>query len=285
MSEANSTMPAESGKPAKPAKPYPDFPLYAHGAGVWAKKIRGMIHYFGPWDDPAGALARYEQQKDALLAGRKPRPDTSGLTVKDAVNAFLEHKDSLVDAGELASRTWGEYKETCDLLVASFGKGRLVADLGPDDFATLRKQLAKRWGPTRLGNGIQRVRSVFKYAAENDLIERPVRFGQGFARLSAKVIRLHKAKTGGRMLEAEELRRVLGKAGAPLKAMLLLGLNCGFGNHDVATLPLPWPPKPSGNGIRPSPRTPSGKPSHGETLSGTFSTRTPGASSLRLAIG
>ena len=36
----------------KPAKPYPEFPLTAHPAGYWCKKIRGKIHYFGPWDDP-----------------------------------------------------------------------------------------------------------------------------------------------------------------------------------------------------------------------------------------
>jgi hypothetical protein len=53
----------------KPAKPSPDLPLRPHVARVWAKKIRGKLHYFGPWSDPEGAQDRCNAQKDDLLAG------------------------------------------------------------------------------------------------------------------------------------------------------------------------------------------------------------------------
>src|SRR5579871_2596253 len=147
MSDPHPTKPS---RPDKPSKPYPDFPLFPHAAGVWAKKVRGKMHYFGPWADPDGALAKYLEQKDALHAGKKLRPDAGALTVKATANAYLNHKQALLDAGELSPRTFGNCKEATDLLVKHLGKHRAVADLGPDDFADLRNKMAKWWGPVRV---------------------------------------------------------------------------------------------------------------------------------------
>src|SRR5262245_23456530 len=99
MSEAHSTT------PSKPSKPYPEFPLTAHPAGYWCKKIRGKIHYFGPWSDPDGALNKYLEQKDALHAGKTPRPDPETLIVNNVASAFLKAKEEAVAAGELSLRT------------------------------------------------------------------------------------------------------------------------------------------------------------------------------------
>jgi integrase len=221
----------------KPSKPYPDFPLFPHATGRWAKKIRGKMHYFGPWSDPDGALAKYQEQKDDLHAGRKPREATEGLTVKDLANALLGAKQALVASGELSPRTWADYKIACDLLVKHFGKRRLVADLDQADFASLRNKMAKTWGPHRLGNAIGYIRCVFRYAFDAGLIDRPVRFGPDFRKPSKKSMRLHRAKQGLKLFTAEEIRRMLDAAGVQVRAMLLLGINCGFGNADCGTLP------------------------------------------------
>lgn len=238
MSKAHSRESTAASKPVKPAKPYPDFPLFPHAAGVWAKKIRGKMHYFGPWSDPDAALAKYEADKDALHAGRKPRETTEGVTVKELVNKFLAQKQTLVDVGELSPRTWTGYKEACDEIVAAFGKARLVSDLDPDDFTGLRNKLAKKWGPHRLGSTIQCIRCTFKFAFESGVISTPVRYGPGFKRPTKKTMRLNRAKEGPKLFAAEEIRRLLAAAGQPLKAMILLGSNCGFGNSDCGNLPL-----------------------------------------------
>src|SRR5262249_34672692 len=118
------------------------------------------------------------------------------------------------------------------------GKTRLVTDLDPDDFAHLRNKLAKKWGPHRLKKAIQYIRSIFKHAYDSGLIDRPIRFGPGFERPSMKTLRLHRAGQGEKLFTAEEIRKMLGAAGVQLKAMILLGINAGFGNSDVGNLPL-----------------------------------------------
>jgi integrase len=235
MSEVHSTHLPENNKPAKPS---PDFPLFAHAAGVWAKKIRGKMYYFGPWSDPDKALDNYLRQKDALHAGRKLRPDPEELTVKELVNGFLNPKTALKDTGELSPRTWEDYKVATDELISRFGKNRVVADLGPDDFAGLRNKMAKQWGPHRLGKTIQCVRSVFKYGFEAGLIDKPMRFGPGFARPSKKTIRLERAKQGAKLFTADEIRRMLDAASSPMKAMIFQGSNAALGNGDCGTMPL-----------------------------------------------
>jgi integrase len=89
-----------------------------------------------------------------------------------------------------------------------------------------------------LGVTIQHVRSIFKHAYEANLIPAPMRFGPGFNRPTRKALRLHRAQQGPRLFTADEVRRLLDAATVQLRAMLLLGINCGFGNADCSNLPL-----------------------------------------------
>lgn len=65
------------------------------------------------------------------------------FTVKELANAYLNHKKALLDGGELSPRMWQNYRDATDVLVARFGKSRLVSNLGQDDFAALRNWMAR----------------------------------------------------------------------------------------------------------------------------------------------
>jgi hypothetical protein len=204
---------SKSTRCEKPSKPYAAFPLFQHASGRWAKKIRSKHHFFGRWgvsekgvlrqvDDVAAsaaeALERPNREWPYLSQGRTPpTPGSgSGCEVKTLCNAFLTVQKRKLESNDIAERTFGEDKNTTDRIVAEFGKDRLVEDLVVDDFERLRALIAQRWGPVRLGNAVQRVRSMCKYGFEAGLLTVPVRFGPQFKRPSKSVLRRHKTKLG-----------------------------------------------------------------------------------------
>lgn len=296
-------------KPAKPQKPTPDFPLFPHASGRWAKKIKGQTKYFGPWADPEGALARYHgsteekiasserkakpsatfplflhasgqwakkvrqkleyfgtdkdaalarwnAEKDDLLAGRKPATapvSDAGLTIKQLCNKFLNSKRRQLESGELDGKTFAGYEAICEKIIGrdkADGKDKvvgilqgdqLVVDLKPIDFEHLRSKLAKGvndkvLSPVTVGNFVNRARVLFNYAFDNDLIDRPVKYGKAFSKPKKSVLRKEKSKRHKRLFSAVEVKTIIDAASPAMKAMIYLGVNAGLGNQDCAKL-------------------------------------------------
>ena len=228
-------------------KPYEGFPLFHHASGKWAKKVLGKLHYFGQVagdEQGAKALTLWEERRDDLYAGRKPRPkdQQQGATVEYICNRFLQAKEQQVQQGKLTQLSWNDYKATCERLAAEFGKSTRVSSLGSADFEKLQSSIAKTRGPVATGNEVQRVRVVFKYAFDDGLIDAPPRFGSMFKRPDRKTLLKVRAKQfverGEKYIEAADLRRLIEAADVQLKAMILLAVNCGFGNSDCGHLPV-----------------------------------------------
>lgn len=227
----------KSSRNSRPSKPYPDFPLYAHGNGRWAKRIRGKIHYFGRWAadrEGKAALEQYKRERDDLHAGRTPTTRADGLTVKELCDHFCHVKQARVESGELSPVSFRDYHLTCLRVADFFGRTRFVEDLRAEDFDQFRAHLAKTNGLVGIRNNVAMTRMLFLYAYKAGLIERPINFGPNFTKPTAKAIR---KKRMPRMFEAEEIHRLLDGAAPTIKAMILLGVNCGFGCADVGRLP------------------------------------------------
>jgi integrase len=227
-----------AGKRVKPSKPYRGFPLTAHPNGQWTKRIRGKLVYFGPWGDAQGALSRYVAQRADLEAGRAPVQAVDALTVRELLNKFLVAKSLLVESGQRKPRTFQDYKKSCDRIARVFGLDRNIEGLHPEDFERMYADITRTRGLVATGNEVQRIRSIFLYASKNKLIPTEVCFGTVFTHPARAEIRKHKSKHPPRLFEAREILDLLAVANPQMKAMILLGINCGFGNNDCATLPI-----------------------------------------------
>lgn len=226
-------MPARPAGP-KPKKPRRDFPLFAHASGTWAKTVDGKHKHFGPWSDPAGAEARWREFSDARKAGRAPRPIADGsMTLKELANRFTTFHHNRAVAGEIRLSSFRDIRRAVKNFLTQTGDWVQVGRLSPDHFAGFRNWLAKTNKSHAINRNITLVKSMFKWAYDNDLIDRPIKYGAGFAKAKAATQRRGKRV---RMFTPAEIRLMLNKAGQPLKAMLLLGINCGFGNTDVGSL-------------------------------------------------
>jgi len=102
---------------------------------------------------------------------------------------------------------------------------------------------------------IMKTKGVFRFAMDEELVEKVIRFGKRFKAPSKRVMRLHRAKNGERMFSAEEIRAMLKKAGPQLHCMILLGVNLGYGNSDISSLPIKALDLQKGWAVFPRPKT------------------------------
>ncbi len=255
-------------KRVKPERP-PDFPLFAHASGQWAKKIKGRLRYFGSWDDPEQALENYQDfTQGQPRAGRLKVADPQvELSIDRLVQLFLADRDELSQMGEIQATTFEDYKPIGRILIDFFGDHTHVDKLRPHHFAALKTHLSKRKPPHRAGRKpkgkakrkpkgtakdlprvspktlegrIARARAFFNWAAENDYIDTPLRklWGTQFRKPDRKLLVKERNLKPRKLLEPGEIIAILGVASPAFKAMILLGINGGIGNTDAARITL-----------------------------------------------
>jgi integrase len=218
----------------KPEKPYVGYHLFAHDNGQWAKKIRGKLHYFGAWSDPAAAMALFLQQRDHLFAGL--RPPTDEPKVADLLDTFLGPKDRALKAGEIEQVTYDEYEAVCDTM-AAWGKHRHLSTLTPADFGELREALGqgktKQLGAVTVKRRLTIARMILKHARK---LRVTLDYDDDLRSPSARTLRQIK-NSKVRLFTSKQVREIVKNADGELRGMILLGVNCGFGPKDCCDLP------------------------------------------------
>lgn len=231
----------------KPAKPYPEFPLFPHQSGQWAKKINGSIRYFGTWDDPEKALSLYESERKAWELNINPRTMTiipgfgnkTDLSIADGINLFLDYVENKVLQKELSSRSYQDYRRSCKRVLQCIPRSFPINAMTTQQWLKVEQQLRNNSNPTTAGNHINRVLICLKWLKDNRLIEDPY-FGTAMKRPSKAKIRIAKKQSGKRWFEREEIHSLLAGSRPSIAAMILLGVNCGYGNADCSRLQTSW---------------------------------------------
>lgn len=216
-------------------KPYPTFPLTLHATGQFCKKINGKIKYFG--NDQEAALRMYQEQCGDLHSGKSTEVRREGaVTVGAVVSHFLTAWKSKQESGEIAARTFMDYYRHGKRLVRFFGKSRTVDSIAREDFDKLREHLARNASPVTLKGRVGAIRTMFELAYSDGLISAPLK-KDWLKRPSRKQLRKARSEGGRNYFFADEIRRLIERANTHFRAMILLGVNCGLGNTDIAALP------------------------------------------------
>lgn len=171
------------------------------------------------------------------------------ITVKHVCNSYLTYQQNRVTAGEISPQWFDDSRRTIEDFAKFINPGRVVADLRSTDFQEYRQKLLERGisgkkglGVHALDRSIMVVKAIMNYAYDIELIDTPVRFGNAFKRSSSASKRKSRnekqIENGKRLFEISEIKKLISESTVPLKAMILLGLNAGFGNADCANLPI-----------------------------------------------
>lgn len=222
------------------------FPVKPRRDGRFQKRIRGHLYYFGPIGTPdrTSAKAEYDLVKADLYAGRPPRAwmtgtDTAeGMTVKDLCNRYLVERAADLAAERIGRGHYDDIEAAlrnfCAFRVGGVAIGkRHVADLRPEDFSAYARDLGRRVGDRAFNRERANIMACFNHAAGDDWLDRPVRTGKGFAKVSESKLRGQRVH---KLLTPVHVKSLLLASSPQLWCMWMLGILGGFGPGDCCNL-------------------------------------------------
>ncbi len=205
------------------------FPLTLHPTGQYCKKIKGKIHYFG--SDKKEALQKYLDQA-AYLHGYQdnlPKPTSDNMTLKQLCDMYLKYQYSKLQANDLTASHHNEQIGSLNKLLAFLGQNTDVSKISTLDLQSYKRRIQKNHvSVSRLNLHISIMKALFHWARKNDVIANIPNID---AVSRGNIV--HKEKL---TFDAEQINKLLSVADVKMRAMIWLGLNCGFGCTDCAEL-------------------------------------------------
>jgi integrase len=225
------------------------FPLTRHPTGQYCKKINGKIYYFGK--NKKLALQKYLAQATYLHGGQASaqKVSNSRMTLKHLCALYLDYQHSKVRAGDLGATHYNDQIYSLDKFMAFIGKGKRIRSISTLDLQGYKRKLQSGRGSAhRLNIHIGAMKAMFHWARRNDVLQDVPNIDA----VSRTRIVHHEMFT----FSSDQIKKLLRAANSKMKAMILLGLNCGFGCTDCARLK--WPDIDLDNGRVQLPRSKTG---------------------------
>ena len=205
------------------------FPLTLHPTGQYCKKIKGKIHYFGT--DKKLALERYLEQAAYLHGGQNATiPGSSGTTsINELCDLYLQYQHAKVLAGALTPRHYSDQTRSLGRFVCFLGQGRKIRNISTLDLQNYKRRLQGQYGSAhRLNLHLGTMKAMFHWARKNDILEHIPNID---AVSRGKIVHQERFT-----FSSQDIAKLLAAANAKMRAMIWLGLNCGFGCTDCAQL-------------------------------------------------
>ena len=206
------------------------FPLTLHPTGQYCKKIKGKMYYFG--SDKKQALERYLDQATYLHGCQnnlQQKQTGDDMTLKQLCDMYLNYQYSKVQADDLTARHHNDQIDSLNKLMTFLGSGRKIRSISTLDLQNYKRKLQRRYGSVyRLNLHISIMKALFHWARKNDILENIPNID---AVSRGKIV--HREKF---TFDQEQINKLLSIADIKMRAMIWLGLNCGFGCTDCAEL-------------------------------------------------
>lgn len=205
------------------------FPLTLHPTGQYCKKIKGKIYYFG--SNKKEALHKYLDQATYLHGCQEAEQKLTddNMTIKQLCDMYLKYQFSKVQANDLTAGHHNEQIGSLNRLTAFLECGQKIKNISTIDLQNYKRTLQKTHiSVYRLNLHISIMKALFHWARENDILENIPNID---AISRGKIIRCVKFT-----FDQEQINQLLSVADVKMQAMILFGLNCGFGCTDCAEL-------------------------------------------------
>ena len=205
------------------------FPLTLHPTGQFCKKIKGKLYYFGT--DKKNALERYLEQAAYLHTGKgaKPSSANNNLSLKTVCNLYLDYQESRATIADITRSYVYDQTRLLRDFVRYIGPNHIVSNISTIDVQNYRKKLIKTGkAADTINNRITAVKAMYNWALDNGVIN-------SIPNLKAiKKVAISKAEKP--IFSMPQIQNLIENASIQMKAMIWLGLNCGFGCTDCAEL-------------------------------------------------